>query len=81
MGIPGGSVIKNPPANAEDMDSIPSLEVPPGGLGVSPEGGHCNPLQYSCLRNPHGQWSLARLHSPWGLNELDTTEQLSTQHT
>jgi len=24
------------------------------GVGRSPGGGHCNPLQYSCLENPHG---------------------------
>jgi len=27
-------------------------------LGRSPGGGHGNPLQYSCLENPHGQRSL-----------------------
>ena len=25
------------------------------GSGRSPGGGHGNPLQYSCLENPHGQ--------------------------
>ena len=25
MGVPGGSVVKNPPANAEDTGSIPGL--------------------------------------------------------
>ena len=34
--------------NAGDLGSIP-------GLGRSPEGGHGDPLQYSCLENPHGQ--------------------------
>ena len=29
------------------------------GLGRSLGGGHGSPLQYSCLENPHGQWSLA----------------------
>ena len=29
------------------------------GLGRSPGGGQDNPLQYSCLENPHGQRSLA----------------------
>ena len=45
MGIPGGSVVKNPPANAADTDSIP-------GLGRSPGEGNDNPLQYSCQGNP-----------------------------
>ena len=34
------------------------------GLGWSPGGGHGNPLQYSCLDNPHGQRSLAG-PGPW----------------
>ena len=38
-------VVKNVPANAGDMGSIT-------GLGRSSEGGHGNPLQYSCLDNP-----------------------------
>jgi len=40
-------------------------------------GGHGNPLQYSCLENPHGQRSLVG-YTPWGHKELDMTEQLST---
>ena len=47
------------------------------GLGRSPGGRHGNPLQYSCLENPHGQKSLAG-YSPWGHKESDTTEQLNT---
>ena len=45
VGFPGGSVVKNPPASARDMDSIP-------GSGRSSGGGNGNPLQYSCLENP-----------------------------
>ena len=45
MGFPGGSVIKNLPANAGDMGSIPEL-------GRSPGEGNGSPLQYSCLENP-----------------------------
>ena len=50
MGFPGGSV-KNPPANAGDVGSIP-------GAGRSPGEGNVNPLQYSCLENPmdRGAW-------------------------
>ena len=44
-GFPGGSVVKNPPANAEDPDSIPRL-------GRSPGEGNGNPHQYSYLENP-----------------------------
>ena len=45
MDFPGGSVVKNPPANAEDPGSIP-------GSGRCPGRGNDNPLQYSCLENP-----------------------------
>ena len=45
LGFPGGSVVKNPPANAGDTGSIP-------GLGRSPGEGNGNPLQYSSLENP-----------------------------
>ena len=41
--------------------------------GKIPGGGHGNPLQCSCLENPHGQRSLVG-YSPWGHTELDTTE-------
>ena len=45
----------------------------------TPEGGHGNPLQYSCLENPHGQRSLEN-YSPGCRKELDMTERLSTIH-
>ena len=50
-GFPGGSVVKNLPANAGDLGSIPGLGRPPGE-------GNDNPLQYSCLGNPmdRGVW-------------------------
>ena len=64
---------KNPPANAGDIGDLGSIL----GLGRSPGGGNDNPLQYSCLENPHAQRSLAG-YSSWGHKELDTTEQLST---
>ena len=65
----GGSDGKELACKVGDLGSIP-------GLGRSPGGGHGNPLQYSCLENPHGQRSLAGC-SPWGCKESDTTEQLS----
>ena len=48
-------VIKSPPASAGDIRDEGSIP----GSGRSPGGGHGNPLQYSCLENPHGQRSLA----------------------
>ena len=55
QGFPGGSVVKNPPANAgdaRDMGSVPWSVRSPG------EEGNGNPLQYSCLENPvdRGAW-------------------------
>ena len=44
-------VVKNSPANAGDLRDVDSIIR----LGRSPGGGHGNPLQYSCLENPHGQ--------------------------
>ena len=46
-------------------------------LGRSPGRGHGNPLQYSCLENPHRQRRLVGC-SPWSRKESDMTEQLST---
>ena len=40
MGFPGGSVVKNPPANAGDTGG--SGLIP--GSGISPGGEHGNPL-------------------------------------
>ena len=69
-------MIKNPPGNAGDTRDLGSIP----GSGRYPGGGHGNPLQNSCLENPHGQRSLAGYH-PWGLKESDMAEQLSTaQH-
>ena len=43
LGFPGGTVVKNPPANDGDTGSVPDL-------GRSPGGGHGYSLQ--CLGNP-----------------------------
>ena len=43
-GFPGGSVVKNPPANAGDVGLIPGCGRPSGG-------GNGNPLQYYSLEN------------------------------
>ena len=44
-------MVKNTPANARDLGSIP-------GRGRSPGEGNGNPVQYSCLGNPvdRGAW-------------------------
>ena len=60
-------MVKNPPADAGDLGSIP-------GLGRSPGGGNGNPLRYSCLENPTDRgacWAIVH-----GVSESQT--QLST---
>ena len=51
MGFPGGSVVKDPPANAGDQSLIPRL-------GRFSGEGNGSPLQYSCLENAmdRGGW-------------------------
>ena len=70
LGFSGGSNGKEFACNMGDLGLIPRL-------GRSPGGEHGNPLQYSCLGNPHGQRSLVG-YSPWVHQESDITEQLST---
>ena len=41
-------MVKNLPANAGDIKDAGSIP----GLGRSSGGGHGNPLQYSCWKNP-----------------------------
>ena len=69
MGFLDSSAGTESTCNAGDLSSIP-------GLGRSPGGRHGSPLQCSCLKNPHGQRSLAG-YSPRGHKELDMTERLS----
>ena len=47
-------MVRNPPANVGDIRDAGSIT----GLARSPGGGHGNPLQYSCLKNPidRGAW-------------------------
>ena len=72
QGFPGISVVKNPPAiaeNAGETDSIPGSER---SSGV----GNGNPLQHSCLENSmdRGAWQ-AIVH---GVTKSWTQKQLST---
>ena len=66
LGFSGGSDGKESTCSAGDLGSIPGLERSPGG-------GLDNPLQYSCLENPHGQSRLAG-YSPGDGKESDMTE-------
>ena len=60
----GGSVVKNPPAKAGDMDLIPES-------GRFPGEGNGNPFQYPCLENLRDRGSLATVHGI--AKESDTT--------
>ena len=64
LGFPGGSDGKESACSSGDLGLIP-------GLGGSPEGGKCKPLQYSCLENPmdRGPGQLQSM----GIQESDTT--------
>ena len=69
VGFPGGSVVKNTPANAGDVGSIP--------VGRYPGEGNSNQLQYSCLGNPMGRGAwLATVHGV--TEESHTTWQLNS---
>ena len=61
-------MVKNTPANAGDLRDLGLIP----GLGRCPEGGHVNPLQYSCLENTmdKGAWRVQSI----GFRESDTTE-------
>ena len=53
-GFPGGTVVKNLPANAGDAEDVGSMPE----SGRFPGKGNGNPLQYSCLGKPtdRGAW-------------------------
>ena len=68
---PGGSDGKASACNGKDLGLITGLGRSPGG------GGHDNPLQYSCLENPHRQRSLSGF-GPWGHKESNTMSNIST---
>ena len=65
-------VVKNMPANAEDVRDAGSVP----GLGGSPGGGHGNPFQYHCLDKPldRGAW-WATVHRVTGSDTTEATEQ------
>ena len=67
MGFPGGSVVKNRPATAGDMDSIPGSRRFPG------REGNGNALQHSCLGNPmnRGAWRVTVHGAAKGWTQLN----------
>ena len=68
-GFPCGSVVKNPPANAGDVSSVP-------GSGRCPGEGNGNPLRYS--------WNIPWTEEPDGLQSMELQRvggSLATEHT
>ena len=63
-GFPGDSVVKNRPANAGDVGSIP-------GLGRSPGEGQWQPTLVFLPGTSHGQRSLEG-YSPWSREKSQT---------
>ena len=65
--------VKNPPVNTGDIKAAGSVP----GSGRSPGGGHGNPLQHSCLKNPmdRGAWWTTDHRVA---NSLTILKQLST---
>ena len=75
MGLQGHIVAQDFSGRSDGEEStcdVGDLGLIPG-LGRSPGGAHGNPLQYSCLENPHGQRSLVS-YSPWRYKKSDPTE-------
>ena len=66
MGFPGGSLVKNSPANAGDARYITRSEI---SLGE----GNSNPFQYSCLGNPTDRGA-------WWATVQGGTESATTEH-
>ena len=74
QGFPGGSVVKNLPANTRDVGSIP-------GSGRSPGGRHGNPLQFSCLEHlmDRGAWQ-ATVHRVAKESDITSNSMHACKH-
>ena len=74
-------VVKNLPTDAEDIRDVGLIP----GSERSPGGGHCNPLQYSCLEKPmdRGAWqaTVHRVAKSWTqLKQLSTNIYLQPEY-
>ena len=73
-GFLGGSLVKNPPANAGD--EVQGFNLWIGKIPWREKND--NPLQYSCLGNPMDRGG-SGVTVPWGHKELDMTWRLTTK--
>ena len=73
-GFTSGSAVKDPPANAADVNSIP-------GMGGPPREGNGSPLQCSRLENPvdRGAWRAAVHGVTRVRHDLVTKQQLAEE--
>ena len=71
MVVPGGSLVKNPPASAEAAGDTGSIPV------KIPWRMRWQPMQVFLPGESHGQRSLTS-YSPWSRKELDMTEVTCT---
>ena len=69
--FPGGTVVKNLPANAGDARDTGSIPR----SGRSPGGGNGNPLQYACLKSSTDR---GPDYCPWSFKELDMAKHTRT---
>ena len=83
MGFPGGSVVKNPPANVGDSGERGSILE----SGRCPGEGTKNPLQYSCLGNhmDRGAWRATvhgsqRVGHDWATDTFNTHTKLQNDN-
>jgi len=60
--------------NSLAMQETQEIQVQSLGQEDPLEGGHGNPLQYFCLEKSMGRGAWQTQLSPWGHEELDTTE-------
>ena len=75
QGLPGGRVIRNPPANARAIRDTSLIPGSGRSLGLK----NSNPLQYSCLKNPMDSavWQ-ATVHGVHEESDMTATECVYT---
>ena len=70
LGFPGGSRVKNLPANEGDSGDVDLIPGSRRSLG----GGNGNPLQYLCLENSMDREAWQVGYGPWSRKESDITK-------
>ena len=76
-GFPGGTVVRNPPASAEDVEDRDVSLIP--GWGKIRWRWEWQPAQYCCLENPLDRGRSLVGYGPCGGKESDMTEHTAAQ--